>query len=41
MNEFSSRRQSSDGHQEIAGYSAGFGPLQRSHQGGHHEIAGL
>ena len=43
MDEFSSRRQSSDGrpehiffHQEIAGY----GPLQSSHQGDHQEIAG-
>ena len=27
-------------HQKIAGYCAGYGPLQRSHQGVHHEIDG-
>ena len=41
MDEFSSRRQISDGHQEHIFHQeiAGYGPLQSSHQGVHQEIA--
>ena len=39
MDEFSSKRQSSDGRQEHT-FHCRFGPLQRSHQGDHREIAG-
>ena len=39
MDEFSSRRQSSDGRQEHI-FSSGYGPLWSSHQGDHQEVAG-